>query len=598
MNFRIRISRTCIAAAVVLSFVAASSRAQVLDQVPSDAVVVIKVHNLKATSDKIAKFAEALGLAAVSPEFADPLGSMLEHMKIKEGLDNTGDLAFVVTKGALDGGNPEDALMLLMPVSDYKAFVGNFQNVKSEGAISTFNTVEGGTKEMHSAQWGKFAAITNDKTMLANKPAGLKLSALASREAKEKDAFIYANIPALAEKALPELKKAREQGTGEIDKAIGDNADAKQFSGVIKAGMGQIISVAEGYLRDATSASVSLHLNDEGLAASMMTEFKPGSYGGKIASQLKNTNEPLLGGLPTNRKFFAAGGVVNDPQVSVKVASDFMDPITKELAATESGKNFAHAIEAWKKSASATKSATFGYPVPTGALGADSILQSIMVVRGDSKAIADGQKAVLSAVGDFMKMAPKNKGAEMNFELTPGAKTVGNVKLDSYEYKMTMDEGNPQAQQAQQVMAFIYGPNGMGGTFGAVDAKTFILVQGGTDKLLQDAVKAAPDAKDTISETAQVKRVAAQMPAKRVMVEYVFLDNMITSGVKYAQGFGLPVKMQLPPNLPPIGLAASTEGTAMRFDAFVPTQLIQSVVAAGMQAFMQFQGGGQGGNGL
>src|SRR4026207_649700 len=63
------------------------ARAQVLQQVPSDALVVIKVNNLKATSDKLAKFAEALGLAAISPEMADPLASLQENMKVKEGLD-------------------------------------------------------------------------------------------------------------------------------------------------------------------------------------------------------------------------------------------------------------------------------------------------------------------------------------------------------------------------------------------------------------------------------------------------------------------------------------------------------------------------------
>ena len=60
-------------AAVLALGSATAARAQVLQQVPSDALVVVKVSNLKAVSDKVAKFAEALGLSAVQPEFADPL---------------------------------------------------------------------------------------------------------------------------------------------------------------------------------------------------------------------------------------------------------------------------------------------------------------------------------------------------------------------------------------------------------------------------------------------------------------------------------------------------------------------------------------------
>ena len=50
----------------------------------------------------------------------------------------------------------------------------------------------------------------------------------------------------------------------------------------------------------------------------------------------------------------------------------------------------------------------------------------------------------------------------------------------------------------------------------------------------------------------------------------------------------------------PLGFTMASEGTAIRFDGYVPTNLVQSVVAAGMKAFMDFQGGGGAGgpNGL
>lgn len=582
-----------LAALVSLVALAPLTRAQVLDQIPSNVLVVIKVNNLKATSDKVAKYMDALGLAALSPELADPLASLQQNMKVKEGMDTAGELAFVMVKPAKENSPPEDSMMFLLPVSDYKAFLSNFENVKTEGAISSFKAGE----ELHSANWGKYAVVAQNKDLLSQKPAGLKLSPIASEEAKEKDAFIYANIPALAELALPELKKARAEALGEIDREIGKDADAKQFAGVAKAAVTQCLNVAEGFLKDSTGASLSLHLNDEGLMITSMAEFKPESYAGKIVSQLKNTDQPLLGGLP-NRKFFFAGGSVNDPKISGQVVGDLLDPISKELANTEAAKGFASAIEAFKKGNAATHSMAFGLTMPTGALGADSIIQQVMVAKGDAATIAASQKTMLQGVADLFKLMPNKPDApKFSYEYSPAAKMVGDLKLDSYAFNMAIDENNPQAAQIQQIMAFIYGPNGMGGTVGAVNKETYVMVQGGTDKLLQDVVASAKDGKDTLSGQGIITSVGKHLPAKRVGAGYLFLDNIINTGVKYAQGFGLQVKVQLPADLPPIAGSIASEGSALRVDGFVPTHLVQSVVAAGMQTYVQMNGGGAGKDG-
>lgn len=581
----------CWAAALSVAIAAASSsaRAQVLQQVPSDALVVIKVGNLKAVSDKVAKFSEALGLAAVSPEFANPLASMQEHMGMKEGMDTAGELAFVMTKPPTPDTNSEDILLLLVPVSDYKAFLGNFADAKTEGAVSAIKVHE---KQHYSAQWGKYAAVAMNKKVLDKKPAGLKLSGLAAKEAKEKDAFIFANIPALAEMVLPELQKARGEMGKEIDKEIAKNADAKQFAGVAKAAATQGMNLVEGFLKDASAASLSLHLNDKGLSVTAMTEFKPNTYGADLAAHAKNTDQPLMAGLPS-RKYFAIGGMVNEPQQSSKVVGDLLGPINTELANTPSGKSISEVIDAAKQSAAATKSAAFGFPVATGALGADSVFQSVTVIKGDAKTIQEAQRKSIKAMADVKDLMPQQPGApKVQFEHAPGGKTIGDVKLDTYSFSAQMDENNPKAAQAQQMMALVLGPNGMGGTFGVVDSGTFIKVQGGTDKLIEETIKSAKAPKDPVSDMASVKMVAGQLPAKRSFVTYVFVDNIVSAGVRYAQGFGLPVKMKLPADLPPIGATSAADGSAFRFDAFVPTQTVQSVVAAGMQAFMEMQGGG------
>ena len=62
---------------------------------------------------------------------------------------------------------------------------------------------------MHIANWGKYAAVAQNKMLLSKKPAGLKLTGLAAKESKEKDGFIFANIPQIKEMVLPKIEELR-----------------------------------------------------------------------------------------------------------------------------------------------------------------------------------------------------------------------------------------------------------------------------------------------------------------------------------------------------------------------------------------------------
>jgi hypothetical protein len=76
------------------------------------------------------------------------------------------------------------------------------------------------------------------------------------------------------------------------------------------------------------------------------------------------------------------------------------------------------------------------------------------------------------------------------------------------------------------------------------------------------------------------------------------MDQIAKTIAAYAkQLMGGAPEFGLPDDLPPIGITMSVEGPAMRVDGYVPTQLVQAMISAGMQVMMQMQGGGQGGGG-
>jgi hypothetical protein len=397
-----RTAVSAVLAVVALVWCNASARAAgVLDQVPQDAFVVVRVANLEQTSKKIARWAEQLGLAQAVPEFADPLGALEKQLNVKQGLDRTGELAFVFVDPKTVGGNEQEAMLLLVPTKDFKSFTAGLPGVKpGAGGVSTFRPADA-QKDSHVAQWGGYAAIGESAAVLKKKPAapgGFKLSALAASVGSERDILMFANIPALRATALPELEKARAQMMQEIDRgaqgggpgaaAAGANPEmAKKFAPVIKVLLNQYMNGAKQFLQDADGGMVGISIGDAGLNVTAAADFKQGSYIGDLATKTKNTNADLMAGLPP-RKYFAFGGMSLTKEVAQQLFGDIADPIGKELAAVgPDGKAFADAIEAAKGSAGAVDTVSFGYTVPTGALGADSIVQAVTVMKGDAKAI-------------------------------------------------------------------------------------------------------------------------------------------------------------------------------------------------------------------
>src|SRR3989442_1572218 len=87
--------RRMVATMILVAFVMCSvARAQVLDQMPEQALVIVKVTNLQGFSVKFGKLATDLQLVAQVPQLADPLAALQDKLKIKNGLDKSGDAAF------------------------------------------------------------------------------------------------------------------------------------------------------------------------------------------------------------------------------------------------------------------------------------------------------------------------------------------------------------------------------------------------------------------------------------------------------------------------------------------------------------------------
>src|SRR4029078_4704571 len=82
------VPRFAVTAAIALVMMCSPfARAQVLQSVPSEAVLVVKVKNIQDVSAKVAALSQQWGLANIRPELNDPLGPLLTAANLGPGLD-------------------------------------------------------------------------------------------------------------------------------------------------------------------------------------------------------------------------------------------------------------------------------------------------------------------------------------------------------------------------------------------------------------------------------------------------------------------------------------------------------------------------------
>ncbi len=564
--------------------------AQVFDQLPNGALVVLKVNHIGDTSKKISAFMKETGLAVRAPaELADPIGSLQKEAGIDKGLDMAGEAAFAFIDPKISGAESTDkSMVLLVPVTSYDDFITNFKDAKTDGAITEGATPKG--DPIFIVKAGKYACISPSKAVAGLKPAGLKVAGVTARELGSRDAIIYANFVALRDDLQKQLATGRRTLRRSLKDEMGSKPDGAKNLPVATAAVDQLVNIADSFLRDADSAILGVSFTPAGLGTTLMAEFKQGSYIGSLVASMPNTDKPLVYGLP-EEKYLVWGGTTLDAVATTKLFNDLIAPIMVEVEKMESGKTIGKAVDAYRAMITAYSGGSFGLIAPTGALGQSSLIQGIGVIRGDAAKLRVSYKALVESQQELMKAMGLPGGMETAY--TPNAKTVDGVAFDQMTTKMG-EPNTPEEQQIAQMMMFMYGPGGPAALLGVIDEKTILTAMGVDEAKLSPAITAAKAGIDPFGKLAHVQAVAGELPRKRIVEVYIALDNIISTGMNYA-GMFLPIRVKLPANLPPIGQTIATDGSAVRVDTHVPSKLIKAIVDATMQAMQQMQDGPNGG---
>jgi len=571
------------AALLIALALAGRARSQAIEQVPSNATGVLQVKNLQELSNKIAKLSKTLGIDQMDQRFADPLGSLMTEMDVKQGLNKNGDMAMGFMKPAKGAENEnEPDLVVVLPVDDYKAFLANFQDVKDVGGGVSEVTVKKNGEKLVMASRGKYAVSAKNKTLLAA-TGGFKLQGSAIKEAAAKDALLYIDVKSIRSELQDGYKNART----EIKKALEDpNNAAATGVKVPPFVFAMYDKVATELINGTKTVAISFNLNDVGLGAAVLGDFEADSYVGKLVAKSRNEDRSVLSGLP-DRPYLMYGGASLTPEVTQQLFTDFVDLI-KQNPGDMKKDDLDKYTETVRKSLASMRSVNFGLVAPQQG---EPFIQVVELVRGDAQQMLDMAKQAMPLSNKFM--AGMNTGKTKASVKFDEPTTVDGVKLTPYKMTVEVDPNDAAAVQQKQIMDMAYGPNGVSGLMGVINDKTFISIMTPNQKLVSEAIAAAKADKDALGQADAIKQVAGQLPKQRGAEFYIALDNIATTAVAVAKQQGLPVQFKLPPNLPPIGVSLANEGSTARIDGFIPTRLVESMTAAVIQA-MNNQGGAKG----
>lgn len=602
-------------AVIAMAALATAGSAQVMQHVPADAQAVAKVSNLKGLSDKIAGLAQRFGIAAFFPPLVDPLTSIESDLHITQGINPTGDAAIVMVDEDKYGHDAKNYGVILLPVSDYKAFLGNFSRPTEAGdkpapdnatapakaaptpdaqgisAIAFPNAFD----SAYVAQWGNYAAISKVKSLLATPGTGLTPSGLAAKEVNNKDFVVFINMPAVKAKAIASLQANRQKMIDDMNKAMARNHGNQAMGPMLTVFVGAMIDNGQRLLEDAQAATYGISIDNTGIRTTILGEFIPDSPIGKQVNELKNSSDSLLANLPQD-KYMMYGGVAWDSQQAATIFDKVATPIRQQAAQQgDSGQLITKALDAYRKAIVSTQAQTGGWIAPSGMMGQGGIFKLITIMTGDAAAMIEAQHAMLDMQGEFLKTS-NDPNLKMTTTYTANAKQLDGVSFN--EFKVQLDTANDNSMQARQMaqgMRMMYGPEGLMGYTATVDSKHLLTGMGAGDDALTHAVDAIKAGQDPMGTSASLKDVNANLPTQRLGVFYIPLDQIAKTGASYARQFGAPINLQLPPDMAPIGATVGTEQSAIRLDSYIPTQTVQSLIAAGMQAYMAAQGGGGGG---
>jgi hypothetical protein len=600
------IKNLLVVTAAVTGVAIQTAQAQVpaaLSQAPDGAQLVVIVPSMSGLSGKLALLNQTLGLEMA--ELNDALGAFKAESGMAEGLNDAGAALFVVQDltPMFDNGEPD--FVMVVPVTDYQAFVGNFQGVDSDSDQVFELTLPNG-QSGYAKESGGYAVLGDSLSSVQGYAPGGNADAIGNRIGElgqdylsKCDAAVYIDLEALAPRLIEEINKGLAEMDQNMDQA-GGMMDPSQLE-MVKAMVALYATAGKAVLNSAEGVVIALDIGEHGVGITDAIQFKPNSPATKYLPGGTGNTASLLSQLPKGAYLVAAAF-----DAEAIAMGDLFDAaiaaMPQDNAQIDLYRDALPMIKQIKQYAG-----VFYTPDP-GALmgggGALNTLQSYTVQ--DSAAYLQMVKQYVTdlngtSIPMAMPMAPGAGGAAgdgaapaMSYttSYTDNALQLDGVQVDQYAMQVQMPpEMMMQMGPAAGFMQMFTNINGY-----YADAGGHVLATTTLDQQLMArglATGKTGDGVGTDDSLAKVREKA--IPPGSAAEFYISLAGIAETASPFAMMFGMPA-IEAPADLPPVAIGLGIKGNSSAARFYVPNETTKFVIdtAKSIQAQMM---GGQGGPG-
>lgn len=584
----------------MLAAVPAAAQVAALDQVSAGADAVLVVPNLQQLSTEIAEFRQALNLPV--PELDDALASFKQETGMVNGIDDAGSMLVVMPDLAeAMQGEREPQVLVLMPVSDYGAFVGNFGG-QADG--TTALTMPGGEPGF-AKKVGDYAVMGQTQAAVdAYQPGNAtakitqSVGALGQRYLNTADALFYVDMAEVGPTAMPALERAVEGMVADMEAMAAGGAMDANTVGQSKAMFNLYGEAGKAFLRDANGVIVTLDLGAKGVGLTSAVAYKDGSTLAQIFPG--GGDGPALGVLPDKPFIFA--GAWDGKAVNVKrLYQNMLDAMPDGSPGKDMAAKWLPLMDKFGDSAAAF------YAPDQMAMMSGSFMNILSVVETpDAGGFVGAFKDYVQSVNGFSMPIPAAPEMAEDGEIADPAAPEAGAPAISYTSSYTdnvlqlegqkVDQYQIATQFPPEMMAQMGPAAGFAQMFGTYSGYVTskgdhaIVTTTPDPQLVTQALSAVDNAGGlgAAGPIAQIREEA--MPPRPVAQFYVGVDGIAQSANVAMQMFGA-APINVPPGVPPIASGLAIEESSMAYRTYVPIDTIKFVMDAVMQVQGQFAPG-------
>ena len=580
-----------------LSPLAMAELPRVLDRVPANAPLVMTLRNAEQVTERFTKFIESMAMPMLAAD-EGPVAQVKELLG-SAGLDSKGSIAIAIVPGAdgkvtLDSdAESEPTAVILLPVTDYAAFVKAIGGTKTDGiAAVKLDDTSAYAKDLG----GGYAALTTVDGLLNTfdgKPGNAATHAKALGKngdaiSDASDMLFIANIPLLQEQ-IKEMAGEMKTQAEQMAAMAGEQGDQ------LKSSVQLASVVFDTFARDASVGVIGLGFGEKGVSIDIGAQFKEGSELAGMFSTSGNT-AGLLGKVPNIPFYFA--GAFDTSSASVRTMMKNLAKMQEAQIPAEQRAAVQAGMGAWMANADKVD----GYAAVMGASPAAVMGGGLLVTPVTSTATSDA-KGMLATTADTMQKSSGLKVGPMTTTNTykSDAADINGVKVDTWSSVMEFDPNDPMAAQAQMMQGMIFGQGGLSGMNAAVEGGVVGIMSQNTP-LMTNALDSAKSGKNAMGADPILKDVASNLPAGRVAEMYIGVKPLMEAIVGAAAMFGGAPEIKMPAQLSPVGMGMAANNGGVDLRIFIPSDVVKGVADvmqqfnAGMEDDMDDMDGDGGGN--